>query len=223
MSILNCWVSPTRAVLAVDTISGAMVDAQHFRFHASKMFPVVHAPMLIAGRGLFSQIGHRVSLDVNSRGPAVESFDLIYPLLPETIRLAHEDLIKQGRALGIEDRVLFEPNELVAVGWSASRQRIEGSMYQVGPDGGVIVTSLLDSWTCGPGEPLAERDRAGLALPDDPPSLPELLEIARLQCDHIRARWDTEGHGGAPIAGGRLIVAEMLTGGRITIEAHALD
>ena len=205
-------------MLVVDSISGAITDATHTRYQASKLFAVVHAPMLLAGRGIFSQLGYHVSLMLNSGGPAVESFDLIYPQMPELIRLAHEGLLKQGRELGIDDRLLLG-QEMVAVGWSASRQRIEGSVYQVNADG-IVTTSLLDvPWFCGPGDA-----SVGLVPPNNPPKLPELLRFAGRQVEYFTERWPTDPvcFGGPPCVGGRLVIAKILPPGRITIESHPL-
>lgn len=211
MSLLNAWVRPDRAIVVVDTASGTIVGGH--RFEASKVAVVAHAPMLLAAVGI-STLAHGIAAQALFC-EGMGSFDLILEQMPNMLATAHAAMVKQGRENGVDDRILFHRHVVVCIGWSATRQRIEGKAHQAQPDGTWLSGDL--GWCCVPGEALAGRE-----LLDAPP-LPELQDLARRQCDYIRETWNTDGVVGTPIVGGRLIVAEMMTGGRTTIEAHPLD
>lgn len=116
MSLLNVWVSPERALVAVDT-DGMTPGGPHFGM--SKLLPLVHAQTVFAGRGdrrflwdLFSRY-HLANADVD--------YDAIIDSLPQLLASVIAGLRQDGYAP-------FD-YQFAIVGWSPVQQRVSGRWY----------------------------------------------------------------------------------------------
>lgn len=179
MSLLNVWVSPERALIAVDT-DGMNPGGPHFGM--SKLLPLVHAQTVFAARGdrrflwdLFSRF-HLSSADVD--------YDVIVDNLPQMLASLIAGLRQDGH-------VPFS-YQFAIVGWSPVQQRVCGRWYVGRTDeDGYDVDELgarVAPW----------QDTETARVPDSPENVRWLAER---QASWLRAE-DTAG-------GGRLLVAQL--------------
>lgn len=119
MSLLNVWVSPARALVAVDTLCNVGASAT---IHASKLLVLPHANLVLAGRGdlvMFAALVNQVQLQS-------ESVDIdtlaarIAGMLDSAVAARNEYATKLGHGCS------FEAGEYVLVGWSKSQNRVIG-------------------------------------------------------------------------------------------------
>lgn len=116
MSLLDVWVTPAEAIMAVDT-DGVSQDGQ--RMPSSKL---LHIPHLNAALGLRGQAAALKLVFLQALG--CETFDELAGALPSLLQIADmtipEEVLVQGTKAG---------NELVAAGWSARAQRMVAWQY----------------------------------------------------------------------------------------------
>lgn len=180
MSILNVWVSETKALIGVDT-DGLMGGADHVEF--SKLIPLVHANVVFASRGdreflmeLFTAF---------ARNPIPVAFDVIEQHLTEVVA----GIVVRWRDLGhIADY------QFVIVGWSERRGRMAAiwATGNTGDDGIDLdeIESRMAPW----------HNSLGRApMPD---SREAMAGAARQQAAWLQAQPGAAG-------GGRLIAAEL--------------
>jgi hypothetical protein len=205
MSLVNAWTEPARALVVVDTVCGRTDGARH---EATKLVLLAHARTVIASRGYAEMLG--ILLQQYCLNGAAD-FDAVIASAPSSLQAAYVVLADPRRGGTPGD------TEVTFVGWSESRQRFAVRVFRVGPEG--LVDFPEQPWCVAPGD--------GLTV-DDVPTYPDLAQIqalARRQVAIGVEQWPShpDSHSGPPIIGGRLLVAEMLPPGRITIEAHPLD
>lgn len=203
MSILNCYVEPQRAVLAVDSLSAWVGDT---RRHVCKLFPLCHASMIIAGRG-------HVAMPVSVHqmcAYAVESFDGFLEhwqqILADALQIAARSVEATGKGLHETDG---GRQEIVAVGWSEKRGQIEGWLYSY--DGAnTFMPTRIDGATYGPG------DESFVARFPAPWNQTSLIKLARAQLELLQRTAP------ALVTGGRLIIAQLVPGGMTIAPAGEL-
>lgn len=118
MSLLNAWVTPTEAIVAVDT-DGAAGDGS--RYPASKLMPIPHLNAVIALRGQCALIGFLTLRAMSSGFHAFDDLDDEMPSILEGMDGAMPpDLIVPTGLSGVE---------LVTVGWSQRRRAMLGRQY----------------------------------------------------------------------------------------------
>lgn len=206
ISLLNAYVEPTLALIAVDTAGGGG--------ELPKLLPLVHVRggALLAGRGhmLFLLKVHQL---LATSGCA--DLDALKRDMPALLQRAFPVFLrglKQLRATirPFPWRALWWPRKanpadwhqvLVLVGWSEQRQRIVGHMWRQlhwERERGFIESDFTDTgFCCGPSFPGINERRA-------PRTPAALLELARDQVRLSRADAGPDW----PI-GGRMILAEL--------------
>lgn len=179
MSLLNVWVSPDRALIAVDT-DGMTPGGPHFGM--SKLLPLVHAQTVFVGRGdrrflwdLFSRY-HLANADVD--------YDAIVDSLPTLLASVIAGLRQ-------DEREHFE-YQFAIVGWSSAQERVCGRWY-VGrtDDDGYDVDEL--------------GARVAPWQSKEAPRVPDSQENIRWLAERQVAWLQSEGSAG----GGRLLVAHI--------------
>jgi hypothetical protein len=193
VSLLNVWIEPGRALVAVDT-AGAMFSASELvaRTEASKMLHLPHQNVILAARGetyffgfVFGAIHH---------GGLGNDFDELESGIAAALpSLLQQYLLYQGT--GGLDRSNMEI-ELVLVGFSKKRNRMAGCAYELWPGDSAFKATGIDLWRIGPwdaGWPKAPMPNDDLMM----------RLIARDQVKHMRAT-----HPDCAI-GGRLLMAEL--------------
>lgn len=118
MSLLNAWITPAAALVAVDT-DGAGFDGA--RMSASKLLPIPHLNAVVAIRGQLAFLSFVFLRCISS---PFESFDDLVDALPvvlrEADRLIAAEYVVAGCAQG---------NELIAVGWSDRKGAMCGMQF----------------------------------------------------------------------------------------------
>lgn len=185
MSLLNVLLFPDRALVAADTRCKNYQSGGYF--DGSKMFPIVHANVLIAGRG------DRIFADLVFQwygGCETCDFDSIADGLSE-------NLLMIGERYASIPGVHVGGDELVIVGWSEKHRAMQGLLC-VRPDGNSEFTvSRMVTGSIGP------RLTADLSHVQCADHVESLIEIARAQTRQVRKEQP-----GLPI-GGRLLLAEL--------------
>jgi hypothetical protein len=117
MSLLNAWIAPDAAVIAVDTVGMA---ADGSPLHASKLVVVPHLGAAIALRG---QLALLTWLAVRANSAGFATFDDLLDAMPGMLAEA---------AIGDHLNVLagsMEGHELLVAGWSDRQGRMIGRQY----------------------------------------------------------------------------------------------
>lgn len=180
MSILNVWVSETRALVGVDT-DGVMGGAEHVEF--SKLIPLVHANVVFASRGDREFLLELFSAFARNRVPV--TFDVIEQHLTKVVA----GIVIRWRCLGH-----LADYQFAIVGWSEHRGRMAAlwATGNTGDDGIDLdeIESRMAPW----------HDSLGRApVPD---SHEAMAGAAQQQASWLQAQPGAAG-------GGRLIVAEL--------------
>jgi hypothetical protein len=184
MSILDAWVTPTEAIVAVDT-DGARDDGS--RFAASKMLPMPHLGCVLALRG---QAAFLSMLFVACASAGFDSVDELDDVMPALLEEVHAGIPAH---LFTSAAHVKPGNELLLVGWSERRDAMLGRQF------------ILRA-----GEPLTARDFGQHISPWDAdamrkvPTTPhDVDKIALAQVEWMRAKFDS------PACGGKLLVAHV--------------
>lgn len=199
MSILNVWIEPEVALVGVDTAT-SLIGNDGTMLEYSKMFPIVHANTVVAGRGN-SIFLSTLFVMCNGRG----DFDSLVEEMPLLLQLAFDQ---------IKDLPLLAPPEgidrqmIVLVGWSSKLGRVAGRDF--------IQEDRARGFVAGEITPhhLAPWDESFAVLPD-PKTAQDMLTLYRAQVSFMREN--------APqaAAGGRLIVARIARQGMTIAPACA--
>lgn len=114
MTSLNVLLSPERALVTMDTRMQNTVTGGHY--YSSKMFPIVHANILIACRGdrVFGELAFQWYL-----GCEACDFDSIVPGLPDAL------VVLSKRCASIPGWYA-DGTELIIVGWSEKDRSMQG-------------------------------------------------------------------------------------------------
>jgi hypothetical protein len=117
VSLLNAWVAPYEAIVAVDT-DGAVGDGS--RIATSKLLAIPHLNTVLALRG---QMAFLTFLHAQCLTSCFECFDDLNDAMPDLLAAAEqipEELLVRGAVVG---------NELVVVGWSERQSRMLGRQF----------------------------------------------------------------------------------------------
>jgi hypothetical protein len=160
VSLLNAWITPEAAIVAVDT-QGVARDGSPRAM--SKLLPIPHLPAVIAMRGSAAFLAATFHSCI---GRGFDSFDDLLAELPSILRFVDITVPSFARDPAFPDI------ELIVVGWSAQTSRMLGRLFTQ-RDGAPDFTAR-DTEGC-----VAPFDVASMA---DIPRVPEALEqIARAQ------------------------------------------
>lgn len=201
MSILNVWIEPEVALVGVDTATSLIGD-DGAMLEYSKMFPIVHANTVVAGRGN-SIFLSTLFVMCNGRG----DFDSLVEIMPSLLQQAF-DQIKNFPLLAPPEGI--DRQMIVVVGWSAKLGRMAGRDYIQEDRAQGFVTSEIAP------HHLAPWDNSFAELPD-PQTAGDMANLARAQTRFM--------HENAPQAasGGRLIVARISQLGMTILPTCKLD
>lgn len=204
MSLLNAWIEPGRALVAVDTTSYDITSGAPSE--RSKLIPLAHANAVIATRGI-----NKLLLEVFAAifvMPVSVDYDVISDWLPSALDSGFEGYVANCLAVGMDEGLVREV-ELAVVGWSQRSGEMAGVRLTRSPGDSSFSVKPIRPWSIAP------NAGWGASTPPPAPSTIEAMEeVARAQVRHIR-----ETYSGDPI-GGRLIVAE-LTRDQMTIRSIA--
>lgn len=189
MSILNVLVSPTRILVAVDSM---VAGERSQRGEMSKMVPLVHLNAVIAMRG------HQLFLANIYAGcnGCLGDLDALFASMLDRLQACYARQNPSDLRLTAAGEFMGE--QVVVAGWSPARQRMVALDYRLDEPGGEFkLRKEVDSWMLAPGDSFDSP-------PDRLVSAEDLAAIAAQQTRHALARDPAAGFGG------RLIVAEML-------------
>lgn len=199
MSLLNAWVTPAEAIIAVDA-DGVRSDGS--RFATSKLLPIPHLNAVLALRG---QAAVLQFLFMGACSAGFDTFDELVDAMPALL----EDMTRTmpGELLAQAAHV-SSGNVLLAIGWSDERRGMLGRRF-VQP---------------AAGEPFIAEDFTTVLTPW-PPAL-QKLPTAAAAVDEIssaQVRWMRTTYPGA-VVGGKLIACRITREGiamahRMTFEA----
>jgi hypothetical protein len=182
MSLLNCWLTPTEALVAVDT-DGVGRDGS--RKPMSKLLPIPHLNAVIGHRG---QGAFLWSVAQACLSGGFHTFDEMLDALPAIVQDVELNLPGYLKV----DR--FSGNEMIAVGWSQRRSKMLARTF--------VKHGLSD---------FSIRDSQGVIAPWDesmgvPKTLEALEDIARAQVEWMQEK---EGLGGGALVVCRLTKDSM--------------
>lgn len=204
MTILNAWISPTRALVAVDTSATSPKAEQ--ALEVSKFLVLPHAHCVLGGAGN-SILLHLLYWLLQQPG----DFDFVAAAVPQLIEPARADARGQFEALCLPEAQWSPAQMIVVVGWSPRRQAMLG--YYLFAEGSDAFGALeeIKPYILHP-SPYA----AGQNASQDPNSAGRMLQEARAQ-----VAWGKRTHPQWAI-GGRLLIAE-LSQAAVTITSHDLS
>ena len=204
MSILDLWVSDGRALVAVDT-QGVCKDLT--RLCVAKIFPMPHAEMVVAVRGI-QVFGRAVYEVLNSRDLR---FDEAVLCLPAVLQQADAMVRAAAVVDGIDpDCHELQGNDLLLIGWSDAAAAFRAT-FQERRDKAIGFTErAVAPWLVGPCEP-AWGDMPTQQMD----SIDDLFSLAEWQYRNGRRSFPDGGLGGS------IIVAE-LTRGQMLIKSRPL-
>lgn len=182
MSLLDAWIQPTEATVAVDT-DGAALDGSPMP--TSKLLALPHLGAVLALRGQAAFLAMLFVRSVSGFGAFDELTDAMGGLVAETDALVPGALIAGGPVVG---------NELLVVGWSERRSRMVGLQYVKRGEMVAFSEREVDRHV----SPWDAKAMAGVQ-----PVAPALERLARSQ-----VRWMRESFPGAA-CGGRLLIAHL--------------
>lgn len=181
MSLLNAWITPAEAIVAVDT-DGVQRDGTVRPM--AKLYPIPHLQAVLAFRG---QGAFALEVVHACLARAFRTFDDLLAALPLLASRIDVNLPEDLRVPGFGIR-----NEFLAVGWSHSRAQIFGQTLKYSAEHGQYLAR--DSNGC-----IAPYDAATMAqIPQTPD---QLEELARAQVRYLQA------HSG--LGGGELVLCSL--------------
>lgn len=203
MSIMNVWIEPDRATVAVDTEG---FDPRFGKIWVSKMVPHVQLNAVLAARGSGGLIAVMCSgLLRDPRG-----FDALTADMPGLAAASLVEYERQAAKMGVSLDSLSPADQIAWVGWSDEEQQMVGWLYLRGVGERTFTQRRIKPWVVMPGEPFT-------GLPDTPKSHADHLRIGRQQ-----TRWHRSALPGRAI-GGDMIVAEFDRAAMTTTNIGDLD
>lgn len=180
MSLLNAWITPDEAIVAVDS-DGVDREGEHKTL--SKLLTIPALPAVLAMRGSNVFLANVFHLCVLR---CFDSFDALLGDLPGILQFADVTLPAHLRD------PKFPDVELVAIGWSHEQSRVLGRLYAKRGDAEEFTAKDTEGF-------IAPYDAETMA--DIPTAVESLAAIARAQVRYMRRM--------AGLGGGRLVVANI--------------
>lgn len=184
MSLLNCWIAPDAAIVAVDTVGQA---ADGSPLHASKLQIVPHVGAVVGLRG---QLALLTWLSVRANSAGFATFDDLLAAMPGMLAEATAAIGHLTVAVGAPG------HEVIVAGWSDRQGRIVGRQFVKLADMTDPVERDVDRHI-SPWHPSME------GLPTEPHGLEQL---ARGQVIFMRTAFDAH-------CGGKLTIARLTRDG----------
>ncbi|MGE4050344.1 MAG: hypothetical protein AB7F38_04705 [Piscinibacter sp.] len=197
MTILNLYVSPERAIMAVDTfLVEALPGGEYGRplGHVAKLYCFERAGAVMACRGL-ARMGLYLRVCLGD-GDNVQTLDAIDRAIPQAFALAQQKLL--GELQSVNATWWSGPQAVRLVGWSHSRGRMVGVAFEQAAPGAALVRELIEDDT-----ELAPWDDLQGDLPAGD-SVEAMRQIALAQIDFQRQL-----HGERSTVGGDVQVADL--------------
>jgi len=184
MSILGCWVAPTKVIVHVDTLGGnGLAGAGGI----SKLFTFAHASTVLAGRGNVAFLG------------------MVFMLLQPRVGLGFDDLEDEmpatlQAAIDLDTKALMRgPQNVLLAGYSRRHERMVARYWELDSSIGRIAKHLVEPAVIAPG-------RGGDGAFRGLPTFQDVAALARRQVAYAR-----EEQPDWPV-GGELICAEIARG-----------
>lgn len=187
MSIMNCFVSPNRALVSVDTLAGIAGGPTG---HVAKLVPFPQASSVIAARGeqqFFGSVATALNLSFAS------SYDGLAAAMSQALAQTYELRVAFNEKHG--GGYPFAGVEIGLVGWSASCNRMLGCRWERWPGDEGFRATPIDPWSMSPNPGYDE-------LPAAPDTAERMEVVARDQFARLRSLPFV-------VTGGRLLVAEL--------------
>lgn len=195
MTILNLHLTPTRALVGMDTRVAHTLTGEEF--DASKFGLIPECNVLVAWRGERNVHANIFSQLFCARGSI--NYDTVVGWLPELVPQAVDAYVKAvsaqflppGAELGSSDSRLFRTIEMLVVGWSREKSRMCAVACQMSPDDTEAALTEVD-WWLSPKNCLEQSERVA------PSSIGAMERIARAQLREIRELgYQDQGFGGS--------------------------
>lgn len=203
MSLLNVWVSPTRALVAVDTLAAADWGPDiGVKLHTSKMLALPHAGVLLAGRGHNAVLGGVFIALASTLSSDLDGIDAV---MPQLMGKNVARIVAKRREMGF-DRPEISKQQLVLCGFSTRRGQMVALLYTIDDEGPASRTEIGGDGVGG--DWLSAWDAAAQGEAPIPDSPDAMREVMRQQVQHLRVALPeaTLAHS---TTGGRAIVAEL--------------
>lgn len=196
MSILNVSLSPTRAIVGVNTaifpLNGAVT-------HGSKLFPLVHMNSALACRGAQPFF---VPLCANCLFLGGATYDTLVSKIPELLSAAFTWALQHSVTVDVTNPDSVDKQQVALLGWSQSYDRMMGYTF-IQEDRKTGFTRFdIDEYVLSPWDASFPE----CSNPENPKT-PEIM--ARLARAQSRLLSKLESAPGAGAGGGRFIVAQL--------------
>ncbi|WP_151449272.1 hypothetical protein [Lacisediminimonas profundi] len=194
MSMINVFLSPSKALIGVDTegINGLTGDF----IRVGKMIYLPQVNIVLAGRGTaaFLLVLHTMLTDALMRMHGGGDFDSAAAAMPELVGAAYKAINAAMPDVGLYG--IPEGQQAVLIGWSAIQSRMQACAYLQSPSAEVEVVNIEDPgymmpWNAAWGEPPEGCSPA------------DMVELALCQVRNVKCESP-----GTPM-GGNLIIAEL--------------
>lgn len=206
MSILDVIIYPDGALVACDTQTVPMEDGAGVVGPVSKLYPLVAANAVIAGRGVGAFTSELARLCCFVPG----GFDEILAALPSYCEAVHVAVSEGAKAYGITDVSPLDQAEAVLVGYSRQHRRVVGYSIIKAGAGKPFEIERIEAMLMAPGDPEPQyaAGRTGLET---------VLNLGRAQAAILR-----KAHGAVAGVSGPLIVATITPQGMTIAKAGEL-
>lgn len=179
-------------MIAVDT--AAVFDETDQRIEASKIIPLAHANLVLAGMGELDFLGY-VFREIH-HAVATVTFDLLAVGFEGVLDTLYSYYKLQRSFKGVS-QAQFQGCEIVLVGWSPQQQRMLGMRYTMRPDGQSFTPAEIDPWCIMP---------AADWTAENPPAIDSVEALRRAATEQVK--W-TRVHRPNDAIGGLLIVCQL--------------
>lgn len=179
MSLLNAWIMPADAIVAVDT-DGARDDGS--RFATSKLLAIPHIRAVMALRGQLAVLGY---LFLRCISGAFDSLDEMIDAMPLLLADAEENVPSD---LIVRTRI---GNEIAVVGWSERHRKMIGKVFFKRDDMQEFSAADIETFFVSPWN---------TSMPDIPRTSAAVEKISRAQVRWMRETFPNAACGGALIA-----------------------
>lgn len=197
MSIVNTSISPTRALVAVDTALQlhSALDLNPLTIRGapqetSKLAIIPHANAVLAGRGVSLMLSAVYGM-IHSQN---FSFDDAFLQFDEILDQGLKALRAQLAGVGLKDPIEINAQEIVFVGWSGKLKRIIGGRWRKETHDAAFSGSVLTNWGISP-----HCSWTVDTMPAQPNTRESMIDVMQQQVDWASKNYPGLGFGGRPI------------------------